>query len=60
MYYWMPVDEKFDAFDCELCDAMVSKPYRNCPKCGAEYVGIYTFIGTVITIDEYETKNKLS
>ena len=56
----MPVDEKYDAFDCEVCDAMVSKPYRKCPKCGAEYIGVYTFTDTIMTLDEYEETHKLS
>ena len=54
MYFWMPVDEKYDAFDCEVCDAMVSKPCRKCPKCGAEYIGVYTFTDSIMTLDEYE------
>lgn len=33
--YWIPVDEKEDAFDCSECDAMVQKRYNFCPKCGA-------------------------
>ena len=59
MYLWMPVDEKYDAFDCEVCDAMVSKPYRKCPKCGAEYIGIYTFTDTIIMTDDYEKTHQL-
>ena len=59
IYFWMPVDEKYDAFDCEVCDAMVSKPCRKCPKCGAEYIGVYTFTDTIMTLDEYEEIYKL-
>lgn len=59
MYFWMPVDEKYDAFDCEVCDAMVSKPYRKCPKCGAEYIGVYTFTDSIMTLDEYEKTHQL-
>lgn len=55
----MPVDEKYDAFDCEVCDAMVSKPCRKCPKCGAEYIGVYTFTDSIMTLDEYEETHKL-
>jgi len=59
MYFWMPVDEKYDAFDCEVCDAMVSKPCHKCPKCGAEYIGVYTFTDSIITLDEYEETHQL-
>lgn len=34
--YWIPVDDKNDAFDCSECVAMVMKPYNYCPRCGAE------------------------
>lgn len=33
---WLPVDEKEDAFDCSVCDAMVKKRHNFCPKCGAK------------------------
>ena len=33
---WIPVDEENDAFDCSECDAMVSRKYNFCPKCGAD------------------------
>lgn len=39
--------------------AMVSKPCRKCPKCGAEYIGVYTFIDSIMTLDEYEETHKL-
>lgn len=51
MYYWIPVDELYDAFDCDVCDAMVSKPYKYCPKCGTEYAGINMFDGTLINLE---------
>lgn len=34
--YWIPVDEKCDAFDCSECVAMVQKPTNYCPRCGSE------------------------
>ena len=33
---WVPVDEKYDAFDCSCCNAMVSSQYLFCPRCGAD------------------------
>ena len=36
--YWIPVDEKEDAFDCSKCDAMVSKRLNFCPQCGAKMI----------------------
>jgi len=61
MHYWIPVDDLYDAFDCDICDAMVSKPYKYCPKCGTEYAGINMLDGTLISLEKYyESKNKLS
>lgn len=34
--YWIPVDEKEDAYDCSVCDAMVQKRHDFCPKCGSK------------------------
>ena len=36
---WIPVDELNDAFDCSVCDVMVSKRLNYCPNCGAEMRG---------------------
>lgn len=36
MGYWIQVDDIADAFDCSECDAMVSRKYNYCPKCGAK------------------------
>lgn len=36
--YWLPVDEKEDAFDCSECDAMVQKKHNFCPKCGVRMI----------------------
>lgn len=33
---WIPVDDKYDAFDCSECDAMVRRRHNFCPKCGAK------------------------
>ena len=35
--YWIPVDDKYDAFDCSECKrlTMVHKPFPYCPICGA-------------------------
>ena len=33
---WIEVDEKHDAFDCSLCDAMVGRKCLFCPGCGAK------------------------
>lgn len=35
---WIPVDDKFDAFDCSECGAMVSKQLNYCPECGAAMI----------------------
>ena len=34
--YWIPVDDKHDAWDCSECVAMVQKPTNFCPRCGSE------------------------
>ena len=31
--YWLPVDELYDAFDCNVCGAMCMYPYAICPRC---------------------------
>ena len=36
---WIPVDSEMDAFDCSECDAMVTRRYNYCPKCGAKMDG---------------------
>lgn len=33
---WLPVDNTQNAFDCSLCDAMVSRKCLYCPGCGAK------------------------
>ncbi len=33
---WLAVDDRNDAFDCSVCDAMVSKRLNFCPHCGAD------------------------
>ena len=33
---WLPVDDKFDAFDCSECGAMVMCKHKYCPHCGAK------------------------
>ena len=61
MHYWVPVDDLYDAFDCDVCDAMVTKPYRFCPKCYTFYSGVSMLDGTLVSLEEYyESKNKLS
>ena len=46
MKSWFTVDDMWDAFDCDTCDAMVQYPYRVCPKCGdkKEFVEDFTII----------------
>lgn len=37
--FWIPVDNKLDAFDCSECDSMVSNIMNYCPHCGAKMDG---------------------
>lgn len=37
--YWIQVDDIANAFDCSECDAMVSREYNYCPKCGCRMEG---------------------
>ena len=52
MKYWLVVDEMNDAFDCDVCDAMVHRPYDYCPKCG-DKKEIVALIDVNLTLKKY-------
>lgn len=52
MKYWFVVDEMNDAFDCDVCDAMVHRPYDYCPKCG-DKKEIVALIDVDLTLKKY-------
>ena len=52
MKYWFVVDEMNDAFDCDVCDAMVHRPYDYCPKFG-DKKEIVALIEKNIPIEQY-------
>ena len=41
-----------DAFDCDVCDAMVHRPYNYCPKCG-DKKEIVALIDVDLTLEKY-------
>lgn len=47
MNRWIVVDEMNDAFDCDNCPAMVSRPYNYCPRCGDKKFFIETYFDIV-------------
>ena len=51
--HWSPVDKLYDAFDCSECDAMVSRTYAVCPKCGVKINYVRMFDNTMLTIKEF-------
>ncbi len=44
---WIVVDELNDAFDCDICPAMVKRPYNYCPRCGDKKIFIDNYYGTI-------------
>lgn len=55
-HYWTVVDEKYDAFDCINCIAMVKYPYAVCPRCGTQMEGVLMIDGSLITLEDYKAK----